>query len=327
MSSDKKKDTEGKPVTDLGKIPKSLTNLNSKWYGQVGISPLNFIQFKNNSFEYGIYNGPPIQMPLSLLNDYTLGGKVELRWWYCNEHSDYSSAKNILETFVKLEDDDPYRIDTLKEINFDKELVDSLIEQIKNGTIEYYGDISKNLSKALEKYPLIDKDVCVMGSTHPTVEAYCIYHGARPTTIEYTDITVNDKRLKAITVENYYSQKEEDRETFDAGISISSFEHDGLGKYGDPLDPYGDLKAMKRMKSTIKKGGILYLAVPVGRDRLDWNAHRVYGKERLPILLNGWKVLDSYGLSEKILNITPFDPEEERRGYGYYHCLFILENV
>jgi Caenorhabditis protein of unknown function, DUF268 len=43
-------------------------------------------------------------------------------------------------------------------------------------------------------------------------------------------------------------QWEHERTLFDAGFSISSFEHDGLGMYGDPLDPDGDLKAMRKMK-------------------------------------------------------------------------------
>ncbi len=34
-------------------------------------------------------------------------------------------------------------------------------------------------------------------------------------------------------------------EGFDMALSISSFDHDGLGRYGDPLDPVGDLKAMR----------------------------------------------------------------------------------
>ena len=81
------------------------------------------------------------------------------------------------------------------------------------------------------------------------------------------------------------------------------------------------------MKDTIKKDGILYLAVPCGKDRIDWNAHRVYGNERLPYLLDGWKTLETYKLTEEVLKITPFDPLEEKDGYGYRHCLFVLENV
>ena len=84
---------------------------------------------------------------------------------------------------------------------------------------------------------------------------------------------------------------------------------------------------LQRMKHTIKKGGILYLAVPCGKDRIDWNAHRVYGKLRLPILLSGWELLGHYGYSNELTEITPFHELEERRAYGYRHALFILKNT
>lgn len=54
-------------------------------------------------------------------------------------------------------------------------------------------------------------------------------------------------------------------------------EHVGLGRYGDPLDPDGDLKAMAELKRVLAPGGTLLFVVPMGRPRLAFNAHRVYG--------------------------------------------------
>jgi hypothetical protein len=36
--------------------------------------------------------------------------------------------------------------------------------------------------------------------------------------------------------------------------SFSSLEHDGLGRYGDPIDPWGDVKAMQRASCYVKPG-------------------------------------------------------------------------
>jgi hypothetical protein len=80
------------------------------------------------------------------------------------------------------------------------------------------------------------------------------------------------------------------RPTFDMVVSISNFEHDGLGRYGDPIDPDGDLRAMNEMRSLVSPGGVLILGVPVARDAVVWNAHRLYGRVRLPLLLRGWSV-------------------------------------
>lgn len=58
-------------------------------------------------------------------------------------------------------------------------------------------------------------------------------------------------------------------------------EHVGLGRYGDPLDPDGDLKAMAELQRVVAPGGDLLLVVPVGKPRLMYNAHRIYSFEQV----------------------------------------------
>jgi SAM-dependent methyltransferase len=53
-------------------------------------------------------------------------------------------------------------------------------------------------------------------------------------------------------------------------------EHIGLGRYGDPLDASGDLKAVRELVRVLAPGGNLLVAVPVGKPRVQFNAHRVY---------------------------------------------------
>lgn len=57
---------------------------------------------------------------------------------------------------------------------------------------------------------------------------------------------------------------------------MHTVEHIGLGRYGDTLDPDGDLKAIKELKRVVKPGGTLLFVVPVGQTRLIFNAHRIY---------------------------------------------------
>lgn len=40
----------------------------------------------------------------------------------------------------------------------------------------------------------------------------------------------------------------------DFAFSYSSWEHDGLGRYGDPIDPWGDVKAVELAACYIKPG-------------------------------------------------------------------------
>jgi len=53
-------------------------------------------------------------------------------------------------------------------------------------------------------------------------------------------------------------------------------EHVGLGRYGDPIDPGGDLKAMAELCRVLARGGALLFVVPVGRPKIAFNAHRIY---------------------------------------------------
>lgn len=66
----------------------------------------------------------------------------------------------------------------------------------------------------------------------------------------------------------------------------NSIEHSGLGRYGDPLDPDGDIKTMGQIHRSLKPYSLLFLGIPVGRDALTWNAHRVYGPRRLGLLFD-----------------------------------------
>ena len=43
-------------------------------------------------------------------------------------------------------------------------------------------------------------------------------------------------------------------------------EHIGLGRYGDPIDPLGTMKALKELSRVVAKGGDLYFSLPGGEE-------------------------------------------------------------
>jgi SAM-dependent methyltransferase len=62
-------------------------------------------------------------------------------------------------------------------------------------------------------------------------------------------------------------------------MSVSSLhviEHIGLGRYGDALNPQGSRLAAGELARVLRPGGRLFLSVPVGRQRVCFNAHRVF---------------------------------------------------
>lgn len=53
-------------------------------------------------------------------------------------------------------------------------------------------------------------------------------------------------------------------------------EHIGLGRYGDPIDPQGSVKAANELQRIARSGGKLFISLPIGRERICFNAHRVH---------------------------------------------------
>ncbi|WP_198361734.1 DUF268 domain-containing protein [Herbaspirillum sp. meg3] len=69
-------------------------------------------------------------------------------------------------------------------------------------------------------------------------------------------------------------------------------EHIGLGRYGDPIDPEGSNKAARELARVIAQGGTLYLSLPVGRERICFNAHRVHAAESVVAMFPGLTLVD-----------------------------------
>ncbi len=231
----------------------------------------------------------PLFCPPGLFSQYLMGGKVRLRYWY----EDGTRRP-----------DDP--------IVFTPQRTDYYLSKIENKERFYYGATDSYLYQALDKYGIRGKSVVVIGSVTPWYESICLFYKGIPTTVDYNRIINSDPRIRFLTTEEYAR----DPLMFEAAFSISSFEHDGLGRYGEKLDPLGDLKAMEKTRLMIKPGGLLFLSVPVGKDTLIWNSRRIYGKLRLPLLLEGWKILDRFGFEESMLDL-PLAAAEP---------VFVLEN-
>jgi hypothetical protein len=57
---------------------------------------------------------------------------------------------------------------------------------------------------------------------------------------------------------------------------LHALEHFGLGRYGDPVDPVGYERGIANMARLVASGGRFYLSTPIGRERVEFNANRVF---------------------------------------------------
>ena len=132
--------------------------------------------------------------------------------------------------------------------------------------------------------------VLVIGSENPWVEACVLEAGAASVvTLEFAIIKTDHPKLKIITPFQFREQHEKDTlGMFDAVVSFSSLEHTGLGRYGDALNPWGDILEVARAWCVTRDGGALVVGVMYGDDAVLFNACRRYGPVRWPYLTTNW---------------------------------------
>jgi SAM-dependent methyltransferase len=88
-------------------------------------------------------------------------------------------------------------------------------------------------------------------------------------------------------------------DSVDSLSSLHAAEHFGLGRYGDPIDTHADLKFMHSLRRVLRPGGRLYFAVPVGRPRLEFNAHRVYEPNSIVERFDGLRMVSFSGVNDQ----------------------------
>ncbi|ETN76976.1 hypothetical protein NECAME_00502 [Necator americanus] len=149
---------------------------------------------------------------------------------------------------------------------------------------------------ALRDYPVKDMVGFVIGSQRPWIEVQALRSGASKVyTVEYQEIKiVGTEKIIYINPITFAEQWKDNMDMFDFAISFSSIEHSGLGRYGDPPDPIGDLREVQKVLCLLKKGGLFFIGLPRGRDGILYNLHRLYGRIRLAMIMAGFELIAVY---------------------------------
>ncbi len=102
-------------------------------------------------------------------------------------------------------------------------------------------------------------------------------------------------------------------------------EHIGLGRYGDSLDIDGDLKAINELRRVMKKNGDLVFVVPIGKNRIMYNAHRIYKYSQIlkyfqDFSLIEFSLIPDQGKGDAIIyNATEEEADQQEYGCGLFH--------
>ncbi len=103
--------------------------------------------------------------------------------------------------------------------------------------------------------------------------------------------------------------------------ALCSLEHFGLGRYGDPIDPEACFKCFSQLQKKVRKGGNLFLSLPIGKERVEFNAHRVFFARTVIECFWQMKLLEfsctSEGRIEYNVDIHKYDTDCHNGDYRY----------
>jgi SAM-dependent methyltransferase len=110
------------------------------------------------------------------------------------------------------------------------------------------------------------------------------------TVFEIRPVEVNDDRVDVRVQDLTYAETV--RPEFDLVTCLSTIEHVGLGRYGDRLDPWGDVKLARNLEQLLRPGGIALLSFPVGRGCVVFNQHRIYSPRRRSLIFGDLRLIE-----------------------------------
>lgn len=229
---------------------------------------------------------PPESVPLLMQKEYTMDGTATVSNWYWQQK--YSGAD-------ALESD-------WDELDLTKRIAAPNVVLATDGVHTYTLNTSNYVDNVLSLYSngVRGRSGLVWGSEKPWAEIILARHGAdHVLTVEYGRIASTHSKISATTPQNFAAYMAQTNKRVDFVFTYSSLEHSGLGRYGDSLNPFGDIEAASQSWCALKPGGLFFLGLPSSdeassKDELVWNAHRLYGPRRLAEMFAGFEFIASH---------------------------------
>ena len=117
-------------------------------------------------------------------------------------------------------------------------------------------------------------------------------------------------------------------ECCDSLSCLHALEHFGLGRYGDPVIYDGYILGLNNLHRMLKKGGKFYVSVPIGPQRIEFNAHRVFSVSYLLECFSGKYRIDQFSFVDDRGDLhenTPIAPGNAQNNFGCMYGCGIFE--
>ena len=116
----------------------------------------------------------------------------------------------------------------------------------------------------------------------------------------------------------------------DSVSCLHALEHFGLGRYGDPIDVDGHVHGIRNLAALVEPAGRLYVSVPIGSQRVEFNAHRVFAASTIPALLESEFKLELFSFVDdkgELHTDVPFADDDAANSFGCHYGCGIYELV
>lgn len=145
--------------------------------------------------------------------------------------------------------------------------------------------VRDHFCKALESFPLQGKKVGVLSSGDRWYEEALLARGA--------EVTVFSEELSL------------EKESLDALVVMERLKSLGVSSGSN-----ADIELVSYLRGFLKKTGLFYLSIPVGKEKVWERSYRVYGEKRMKELFRGWRPAGYFGYSYEDLLKDPLEIHE-----------------
>ncbi|MBL7743838.1 MAG: DUF268 domain-containing protein [Chitinophagaceae bacterium] len=138
------------------------------------------------------------------------------------------------------------------------------------------------------------------------------FYDYRPAHLQLGNFTSDFADLKQLPFES---------NSIESVSCMHTIEHIGLGRYGDELDVQGDIKAINELKRVTQPGGNILFVTPVGKPKIEFNAHRIYSFEQIIDYFIGCDLTEFSLVPDKgglIANANPMLVKDQKYGCGCF---------